>query len=276
LDEYTHANHAYWDEAVAIHAASEFYDVESFIAGRNTLKPVEREELGDVSGKTLLHLQCHFGLDTLSWARLGATVTGLDFSEQAVATAGGLAERTGIADATFVCGNVYDAPSLIDGQFDIVFTSYGALCWLGDLARWASAAAALVRPGGVLYVAEFHPFAQIFDDEPDVTELRPRYPYFPGGPPVRFDGEGTYADLGATLTNRVKYNFPYTVAGVVSSVIDAGLRVEFLHEFPFTEYKMFPFLRRDDDGMYRLPSEYGDIPLQFSVRARKPAMDARG
>jgi SAM-dependent methyltransferase len=272
-DVYTQANHAHWDEVVAIHAASEFYDVPSFLAGENKLKSIELAEVGDVAGRSLLHLQCHFGLDTLSWARLGARVTGLDFSEQAIATAQDLARQSSVNDARFVCSNIYDAPKVLPGEhFDVVFTSYGALTWLADLPRWAQIAASFVRPGGIFYISEFHPIAFTFDDAPDVRELRGgQYPYFPAREPQRYEGLGTYTDRGESLQNDVTYEYPFTVGAVVTALADAGLQIEFLHEVPVSSFKMLPFLELDEEGWWRLPPSIAEIPLQFSIRARKPA-----
>jgi len=271
-DEYIEANRRHWDEVVAVHTASEFYDVAAFKAGERRLKPVELAELGDVRGKTLLHLQCHFGIDTLCWARdEGAIVTGADFSVNAVETARALADEMGI-DARFVCSNIYELPQNLDGQFDIVFTSYGVLHWLPDLPRWARVAAHFVKPGGTFYIAEFHPISLIFDDEDDVTELRVRYPYFPRAEPLVFDHAGTYAaDRSVPLANRRTYEFPHPVSDVVTALIDAGLRIEFLHEFPFSTSKFLPFTEKLPDGSVRLTKHDGCVPLLFSVKATKPA-----
>lgn len=246
MNEYTEANRRHWDEITPVHAASGFYDVASFKAGKSKLKPVELEELGDVRGKTLLHLQCHFGLDTLSWAREGAAVTGIDFSEQAIEMARALAEETGI-EARFVVSDIYALPDNLDEQFDIVFTSYGALCWLPDITRWAQVSAHFVRPSGTFYVAEFHPFSQIFDDEPEVTDLHVRYPYFPLADPMRFVDAGDYAEPSADITNNVTYEWPHPVSEVLTALINAGLRIEFLHEFPTTPFRFLPFMEAADE-----------------------------
>jgi SAM-dependent methyltransferase len=268
MNEQTEANRRHWDEVVPVHAASDFYDVPSFKAGETKLKPVELEELGDVRGKSLLHLQCHFGLDTLSWAREGATVTGIDFSEQAIDTARALAAETGI-DAKFLVSDIYALPDNLEGDFDIVFTSYGVKCWLPDIERWAQVAAHFVKPGGTFYIVEFHPFAGVFDDEPNVTDLRVRYPYFPTGEPMRFENDGTYA-AGAKLENRETYEWPHTLGDFVSALIDAGLRIDFLHEFPFMAYQHQPFTEVAPDGNVRLKYHDGSVPLLFSIKATKP------
>jgi SAM-dependent methyltransferase len=270
VDDYTEANRRHWDEIVPIHAGSEFYDVASFKAGKSKLKPVELEEVGDVRGRTMLHLQCHFGLDTLSWAREGAIVTGADFSEQAIETARALAAETGV-EARFVVSDLYRLPENLDGQFDIVFTSYGAIYWLPDIRRWAQVAAHFVRPGGTFYIAEFHPFAWVFDDEPDVTDLHVRYPYFQTGEPVRFEIEGTYADRTAAVEHRVTYSWPHPLGDIVTALIDAGLRIEFLHEFPFSTYQFLPFTEQVSDHVVRLTKHDGCVPLLFSIKATKPA-----
>ncbi len=268
--EYMDANRRHWDEVVGIHVRSDFYDVAAFKAGRSTLKPVELVELGDVRGKKLLHLQCHFGMDTLSWARNeGAIVTGVDFSEPAVEQARGLAAELGIA-ARFVHSNVYDLPDVLDERFDVVFTSYGVLCWLPDLTRWARVAAHFVRPGGTFYIVEFHPFAGVFDNERTVTDLHVRYPYFPCGEPLRFETDGTYGG-SETVPVHIIYEFPHPVGDVGTALIDAGLRIEHLHEFPFSTSQFLPFTQRMPDGTARMTKHDGSVPLMFSIRATKPA-----
>jgi SAM-dependent methyltransferase len=268
---YVEANRQHWDEIVDVHAGSEFYDVASFKSGDKRLKPVELAELGDVRGKSLLHLQCHFGIDTLCWARdEGAIVTGIDFSESAVATARSLALELGV-DARFVCSNIYDLPKNLDGHFDIVFTSYGVLGWLPDVRRWAEIAAHFLKPGGTFYIAEFHPFAWVFDDAPGVTDLHVRYPYFDSGEPLAMEDDGTYADRSAQIRHRKTYSWPHTLGDVVSSLIDAGLRIEHLHEFPFSTYQFLPFTERRADRKVYLTRHDGCVPLLYSIKATKPA-----
>lgn len=271
--EHMDTNRRHWDEIVPIHAASDFYKVAEFKAGRTALRSVERRELGEVRGRTLLHLQCHFGMDTLSWAREGAIVTGVDFSEPAVETARKLAVETGI-DARFVVSNVYDLPRNLEGEFDIVFTSYGVLCWLPDVAKWARIAASYLKPGGVFYIVEFHPIQQSLEnveDDPNVSELKLRYAYFATSEPLRFEDGATYADRSAAVQNRLTYIFPHSLGEIVSSLIDAGLQIEFLHEFPFTVQAFVPFMEAMPDGTYRLTKGDGTVPLLFSIRAKRRA-----
>ena len=270
-DHYMDANRSHWDEVVGIHMRSEFYDVAAFKAGHSKLKPIERAELGDVRGKTLLHLQCHFGMDTLSWARdEGAIVTGVDFSEPAVEQARALAAELRI-DARFIHSNIYDLPNLLNKRFDIVFTSYGVLGWLPDIRRWARVAAHFVRPGGTFYIVEFHPFSQVFDETPGVDDLYVKYPYFETADPFKDDSGADYADPTAPLEHTTTYWFPHSLGDVVSALIDAGLRIEHLHEFPFSTYQFLPFTQTKPDGTVRLTKHDGSVPLLYSIRATKPA-----
>ncbi|HEV2762527.1 MAG TPA: class I SAM-dependent methyltransferase, partial [Pyrinomonadaceae bacterium] len=233
-EDYFKANRTLWDASTAIHERSAFYDVPGFKAGKSSLKPVELEEVGDVRGKSLLHLQCHFGLDTLSWARLGARVTGVDFSPEAVRLARSLAAELNL-EARFVLSNVYDLPAALGEQFDVVFTSYGVLCWLPDLARWAQTVAHFLKPGGTFYAVEFHPVALTLDDEG-----RPfKYPYFHSPEPLNFEGAGDYADRAADFPH-ASYEWFHPLGDIVTSLINAGLRIEFLHEFPFSSYATWP------------------------------------
>lgn len=263
------ANRRHWDEIVPIHMRSEFYRLEAFKAGESKLKPVELAELPDVRGKTMLHLQCHFGMDTLSWAREGARVTGIDFSGPAIEAARALAAELGI-EARFLVSDLYGLPERLDERFDIVFTSYGVLFWLPDVRRWAQVAAHFVKPGGTFYMVEFHPMFGVFDDSPGVDDLRVRWPYFPSSEPLRFEEEGTYADRQATVENRLTYTWPHPVGDVVSALIDAGLRIDFLHEFPFTTELFWPFMEEVEHRMVRLTKHDGCVPLLYSVKATKP------
>ena len=270
VNEYIEANRKHWNEVAPIHTGAISYDVPGFKEGKSSLNSVELDELGDVQGKTLLHLQCQFGLDTLCWAREGAVVTGVDFSESAIDQARELAEECGIA-SRFLVSDVYDLPDNLDGQFDIVFTSYGVLWWLPDVTRWAQIASSFVRPGGTFYIAEFHPFAHIFDDAPDVDDLHVKYPYFNPGPPLRFDLEHAYAYAGPAvkLQNGETYRWQHPVGEVLTALVDAGLRIEFLHEYPFG-LNFLPFMERVEGWMFRLTKHDGSVPLVYSIRATKP------
>jgi SAM-dependent methyltransferase len=214
-------NRRKWDESVPLHVESPLYDVPTFRRGRSTLRSLEVEALGPVRGKTLLHLQCHFGLDTLSWARLGARVTGVDFSPAAITAATRLGKELGVP-ARFVRANVYDLPRSLKDQFDIVYTGRGAICWLPDIAAWARVVARFLKPGGRFYLLDDHPVADVYPNEDSVTDLRLTYPYF-GGRPQRDDYAGTYAATEAHMTHRVSYSWVHTVSQVLDALIDAGL-----------------------------------------------------
>lgn len=264
MDPYYETNRRNWNERTRIHARSRFYDLDGFRAGRNTLLPIEREEVGAVAGKSLLHLQCHLGTDTLSWARLGARVTGIDFSEEAIIVACGLRDELGL-DARFLPANLYGLPERLHEPFDIVFTSYGVLCWLHDLPRWARIAAGYVRPGGCFYLAEIHPLAVAIGDGVEGDRFRLTFPYFPQPEPLYCEPGETYTDGGNTGTG--SYEWPYHIGQVVTALCDAGLRIEFLHEHPCCCYPCLPEMRQDDNGLWWRP--HNDLPLLFSLRARK-------
>ena len=267
-DGYQAVNRAMWDERAGINYRSEFYDVEGFRAGGARLRPYEIDELGDVAGKDLLHLQCHFGLDTLSWGRLGARVTGVDFSEQAIAQARELSSELG-EPASFVCCDVLDLPAHLEGDFDVVYTSYGVLGWLPDLNRWAQVIAHFLRPGGTFYITELHPFVWPFDDRDGVTDLRVHYPYFPRETPLLFPVQGSYADREAHVEQTVEYCWPHSIGEIVTVLAAAGLRIEFLHEWPFLVWPL-PFLVEHPDQTWRLPADVtGEIPLMFSLKATR-------
>jgi SAM-dependent methyltransferase len=272
MSDYIAANRELWDAWTKINFESDFYDVASFRDGRNPIrvKDWEQAEVGSVEGKTLLHLQCHFGLDTLSWARLGATVTGADFSAEAIAKARALAADVGIP-ATFVQSDLYELPKNLDGEFDIVYTSGGVLGWLPEIRPWAEVAAHFVKPGGFLYVNEIHPVAQVFAEDHVVPgELRLEYPYWEHTEPISVGLQGSYADRDAELDPSLReYGWDHGLGEIVTAIIDAGLRLDFLHEFDFVGWPV-DWLVKSDDGRYRLPpGTKGQLPLYFSLKATK-------
>jgi 2-polyprenyl-3-methyl-5-hydroxy-6-metoxy-1,4-benzoquinol methylase len=256
-------NRAFWDERVPIHTASEFYDVEGFKAGRETLQGFELEALGDVSGRSLVHLQCHFGLDTLSWARHGARVTGLDFSAPAIEAASVLAADIGV-EADFVCADVYDAVKVFDGRsFDIVYVNVGAINWLPDIRRWAGIVEALLEPGGVLFMKEVHPFSWVFSDD----DLTVDSDYFEHR--NHYDEPGTYTDPDAPTVHNQTEEWQHPLSEVVNAVIGAGLVLELLDEYDHQVYQQWPFMEKDG-SVYRMPQGTPRLPLLYSLRARKP------
>jgi SAM-dependent methyltransferase len=273
MDALTRANQVIWDGWTASDKDSDHArDAAKVAAGGSSLRPIERAEVGEVSGKTLLHLLCNRGSDTLSWARLGARVTGVDFSGQCIAQAGALALTTGLP-ARFLQADLYALPEGLDEQFDIVFMSYGVLCWMPDLPRWAEIAAQYVRPGGVLHLVDMHPFASFLTTADGVTtpagvRLNAAQPYHHAAIPrqttVRVaDATGENAQL-ATLSV-----WSYSLGEVVSAIARTGLQVEFLHEHPASFYHQFPLLVEDGDRLWRWPETMTELPLLFSLRASK-------
>jgi len=268
MEKYLEANRKMWNEYAQIHYTSTHYDVEQFKAGTLSLLSIEREELGDVAGKSLLHLMCHFGMDTLSWAKLGSTVTGVDFSEKAIELARMLSKELGI-EGTFIHSNIYDLPKVLSGKFDIVFTSYGVLCWLPDLENWAKIIAHYLKPAGTFYIVEFHPFAWVFQNEGDIQELEVAYPYFERRKPLKFEIQGSYADKTAKTKQKYEYEWPHSVSEILNALIDAGLNIQFFHEYSYSAFEMYPFMEKHEDGWWRLKDQKVAIPLMFSLKAIK-------
>lgn len=257
-----------------IHLASDFYDLNSFRVTQDALRSFEIDEVGEVSGKRLLHLQCHLGTDTLSWARRGAVVTGLDFSGAAVAAARTLASELGWEEerARFVHADVYDAPAALDAHsYDIVYTGLGALCWLPDLPRWARTVASLLEPGGFLYLAEFHPAGLCLS--PDGAAFAEDYFQREA---IVLDEPGSYADPAAQTQHNRSVEWQHPLGDVVSAVAAAGLRLEFLHEFDFTLFQHIQGMVESPEisgtvggssTVFRLPEGRSRVPLLYSLRA---------
>lgn len=264
LSIYQHANRAMWNAWAGLHWDSEFYDVAAFKKGQSSLKYVEIEEMGDVAGKRLLHLQCHFGMDTLSWARQGAVVTGVDFSPDAVALAKKLSEEVGI-EAEFVCADVLRLPANLENRFDIVFTSYGTIGWFGDLVRWAEGISRCLAPGGVFHMVEFHPFLNMLDDDSDEIA----YPYLGEETPHRFVANGSYAVSDSTIAHE-NYQWFHSLSAVVNALVGAGLTLDYLHEFDHMVYNCRPLLLEREPGRNVLKHHPVGCPLMYSLRARKP------
>ncbi|MHA1910842.1 MAG: class I SAM-dependent methyltransferase [Candidatus Kariarchaeaceae archaeon] len=271
--KYSLINKANWNNRVTIHAKGEFYDIIGFKKDPERLSFVshEHEEIGDVKGKTLLHLQCHFGLDTISWARLGAIATGMDFSSTAIKLAKSISEDLEM-NVQFVESDLYELPKNLQGEreFDIVFTSCGSICWLPDLERWAEIIAHFLKPGGLFYIKDTHPFSFVFDDETK-EGFKVKYPYFHGSDPLSFDEESTYGDESKKLDHTTTFAWDHTLSEIVNSLIKAGLVIESLNEFPYGFHKYLTFMKKGSDGEWLLPKElHGTIPLTFAIKARKP------
>jgi SAM-dependent methyltransferase len=268
MDHYTRANQAVWNAWTLHHLDSaHHHDAERVRSGGSSLRSIELEELGDVAGKSLLHLQCNMGSDTLSWARLGVHVTGVDLAETAIERARELACETGLG-ARFIAADLYALPDLLAERFDIVFTSYGALCWLPDLARWARVLTEFLRPGGTFCMVEMHPFGTFLDGgEPTARapRLADRGPYFHGEMPTA-ETVGHTGDGGPETI----YAWSYSLGEVVTALAAAGLHVRDLREFPLAHYRQMPQLVEGADRYWHWPDPRTGFPLLFSVRATKP------
>lgn len=262
------ANRANWDERVVVHVGSAFYDLEGWLRERPGPNNEEAAALGDLRRRSLLHLQCHFGMDTLRLARGGAVVTGVDFSPAAITAATSLAERSGLTEsATFICANVYDAPSALSmRRFDVVYVSLGSLCWLPDVRAWGQVVRQLLEPGGQLYVHDVHPLSACLDDD----GLRVTYPYFEDQEnPLVFDNDTTYTD-GGTISATRTYEWSHSLSEIVTALISQGLVLDALEEHPWTEFQQYPYLERSSPGRYTITDGCPKIPLSFTLVAHRP------
>ena len=269
MDERIEINRRNWNERTPIHATSDMYNVEGFKAGRITLNDIEIEEIGAVEGKSLLHLQCHFGMDTMSWARLGAEATGVDLSDASIDLANELNAELGLG-TRFIRSNVYDLPDVLDGEFDIVYTSLGALCWLPDLTRWGQVIARFLKPGGTFDMLDEHPAGRIFAAAPSPDgskDLALGYSYFPNADGLLEEGErNTYA--GSVSITTPVYEWQHSMSEIVNALIGAGLKIQFMREFPFSFFQALPQMERRE-GWWRLRNYDGNIPFMLSIKATK-------
>lgn len=262
LNKAFETNKETWNKKVAIHAASDFYFLDEFKRGKSSLNTYELNALGDVDGKSLLHLQCHFGQDTLSWSRMGAKCTGVDISEKAIELAEKLNTELGL-DANFICCNVLDTSKYVSETFDIVFTSYGTIGWLPDLKPWAQMIAKRLKPGGVFYIVEFHPIAWMYDY--NVTPPAMKYAYHQKE--VIYDEyEGTYANNDAKITSK-EYGWNHSFSDVINALTAAGLTINYMNEYDASPYDVFPNLIENRDGYYELREKL--YPLLFDIKAIK-------
>lgn len=258
--EYLDINKKSWNAKTDIHLNSEFYDVPSFLAGKSSLNDIELNLLGEISGKKILHLQCHFGLDSLSLARMGAEVTGVDFSDKAIENARGLSEKSAIP-ATFICCDVYDLPNHLDEKFDIVFTSYGTIGWLPDLDKWANIVQHFLKPEGKFVFVEFHPVVWMFDD--DFKSIA--YNYFNNGPIVE-TLSGTYAEKEAPITQQyVMWN--HGIGEVVNTLINSGLKIISMDEYDYSPYNCFRHTIEFEPQKFRIEHLSDQIPMVYSIAA---------
>jgi SAM-dependent methyltransferase len=271
-NKYIEANKTLWNKRTAIHKDSSFYDVAGFKAGKNVLTPIELSALGDVKGKKMLHLQCHFGLDTLSWARLGADITGIDFSDAAIREAIQLNNELGLS-AKFICCNVYDlhpsnsssktTPLEGFGKADIIFTSYGVIGWLPDLDQWAEIISYYLKPGGTFYMAEFHPVIWMFDD--DFKEIIYCYEK---REVIETEIQGTYTDRNANIKAK-EYGWNHSISEVLNALITHGMHIDFFNEHMYSPYPCFNNVVQNKEGNWWIRGLEDKIPMVYSIKATK-------
>lgn len=262
MEDYLAINKQTWNARTEIHMESEFYNMEAFIQGATSLKEIELNLLGDIKGKSILHLQCHFGQDSISLARLGSKVTGVDLSDKSIEQANKIASQLS-ANAQFICCDVYDLPNHLNQQFDVVFTSYGTIGWLPNLDKWAKVIAHFLKPGGKLVFVEFHPVVWMFDD--DFTKVG--YDYFNTGPIVETES-GTYADREANISYEyVGWN--HSLSEVLQNIINSDLSIESFQEFDYSPYNCFKNMEEVEPNKFRIKHIDKKIPMVYALTAIK-------
>lgn len=262
LKNYVVLNKALWNERTKHHVNSSFYNLPAFMEGANSLNEIELDLLGDVKGLSVLHLQCHFGQDSLSLARMGAKVTGVDFSDEAIKTAVELNNKMNL-DATFICCDIYDLPEHLDEKFDMVFTSYGTIGWLPDLKRWAKIVARFLKPSGNFVFAEFHPAVWMFDNEFNFIQ----YSYFNKEAIVETT-ENTYADKNAKI-ELTSVGWNHSIAEVLENLLQEGLSLKEFKEYDYSPYNVFPDMVITEKGKYQIKKMQGKIPLVYALKMQK-------
>jgi SAM-dependent methyltransferase len=274
MDDSFAINRANWDERAPAHAASPGYDLQRFVDDPQFLSHVVRfdvSRLGDITGLRGVHLQCHIGTDTISLARLGARMTGLDFSPASIAEARALAERVG-ADVDFIESNVYEAVTALGGeQFDLVFTGVGALCWLPDIKKWAEVVGALLKPGGRLFLREGHPMLWTLADTSSADDkLVVEYPYFETAEPLVFDEGGTYVDTDVVFTTTVSHSWNHGLGELVTALLGNGLQLTALVEHDSVPWAALPgLMNKSDDGEWRLIEQPNRVAMSYTLQATK-------
>ena len=261
-EDYIKKNKTAWNDKTDHHYHSDFYDVAGFIKGKNSLNKIELDLLGDVSGKTILHLQCHFGMDSISLSRMGAIVTGADLSDKAIARANELAGQTNTT-TEFICCDLYDLPGHLDKKFDIVFTSYGTIGWLPDMDKWAAIVSTYLNPGGKFIFADFHPVVWMFDD--DFEKITYKYEK---ADPIIETISGTYADRFAPITTEtVSWN--HSISEVLNNLIKHGLEITVFNEYDYSPYNCFNKTEEFEPGKFRIKHLENKIPMLYALVAMK-------
>ncbi len=260
--EYFQANRRLWNQRTAVHKDSAFYNLAGFRNGESALTPIELSEMGDVRNKKMLHLQCHFGMDSLDWARRGADVTGVDLSDAAIDEAKKLNTEMSL-NARFICCNIYDLKNHLIDPFEIVFTSYGVVGWLPDLDKWAAIISHFLKPAGVFYMAEFHPVVWMFDEE--FTHVK--Y-FYDNREVIVSENEGTYTDRNADIKGK-EYSWNHSISEVLNALIKAGLKIELFNEYMYSPYPCFSNIVESEKGKWHVKGMVGKLPMVYSIRAVK-------
>ena len=262
MENYLDINRNLWNAKVDSHLKSDFYFVKEFLQGRTSLNSIELKLLGDINGKKILHLQCHFGQDSISLSRLGAKVTGIDLSDKAIEAAKNLAKQCG-TDTEFIISDVYDLPNVLDQEFDIVYTTYGTIGWLPDLEKWAEVISHFLKPGGQLIFVEFHPVVWMYDN--DFASVK--YSYF-NEETIIETNEGTYADKTADLAN-VEVSWNHSLSEVLTSLLTKNLVLQKFQEYNWSPYPCFQHIEEIEKGKYQIPQFGNKIPLVYSIIAQQ-------
>ncbi|XZF13935.1 class I SAM-dependent methyltransferase [Chitinophagaceae bacterium MMS25-I14] len=259
---YGKINRELWNARTTYHLQSSFYDMEGFINGKSSLNEIELSLLGDVAGKEILHLQCHFGQDTLSLARMGAAVTGVDLSDVAIREAELLAAQLELP-ATFIGCNIYDLPQHLDKEFDVVFTTYGTVGWLPDMKTWAALVARYLKPEGIFVFADFHPVIWMFSN--DFSRLE--YSYFNTGAIVETES-GTYADRSAPVALK-SVGWNHGITEVLQNLLDTGLQLQQFKEYDYSPYNCFSDAVEIHPGRFQLKGKEGVLPMVYALKMIK-------
>ena len=262
-ENYIDVNRKAWDQRTEVHVNSEFYDNERFLKTKASLNQIELDILGDnLIGKKVLHLQCHFGQDSISLAQLGAEVTGVDFSPKAIETANQLAIETN-TDIEFICCDIFDLPNRLKGEFDLVFSSYGTIGWLPDIDKWGSIVSHFLKPQGELLLVEFHPAVWMYDD--NFTHIE--FGYF-NSKPILETESGSYTDADAPIeTTMITWNHP--LSDVLNSTIKNGLSVDVLNEYNYSPYDVFPGTEKIGDRQFIVKKLGDQFPLVYALKCTK-------
>lgn len=261
-NDYIKCNQQWWNANVKAHVASDFYGVEAFLNGKSSLNDIELQLLGNIEGKSILHLQCHFGMDSISLARMGAKVTGIDFSEPAIEVARELAIKTEV-QAQFICCDVYSLPQHLDNHFDMVFTSYGVIGWLPNLQQWAYLISKYLKPGGCFVMAEFHPVVWMFDN----NFIDVAYRYFQDAPIIETQ-EGSYANR-ETDEKKTSISWNHSLSEVINNLISQGLQLSAFYEYDYSPYHCFQDMDEIAPGRFQTKRLGNKIPMVYSLKAQK-------